>query len=90
VWRTLAWIVGVRRDPLVELPERDAAGRHVGGPRYAPGPTQTRQYGGARRPGGGSTAPARTRGAYWSHVRAYLQARAAESTGTTSRPGGGQ
>jgi len=34
VWRTLAWLVGTRPDPPVELPERDAAGKLVGGPRY--------------------------------------------------------
>jgi hypothetical protein len=39
VWRTLAWIVGVRRDVPVELPERDAAGHGcVDGPRYATQP----------------------------------------------------
>jgi hypothetical protein len=38
VWRTLAWITGSRTDPPVELPERDAAGRLVGRPRYAARP----------------------------------------------------
>lgn len=38
VWRTLAWITGTRPDPPVELPERDADGRLLDGPRYATRP----------------------------------------------------
>jgi hypothetical protein len=38
IWRTLAWIVGTRSDPPVELPERDADGHLIGGPRYASRP----------------------------------------------------
>lgn len=37
-WRTLAWFLGVRSDPPVELPERYADGSLVGGPRYATRP----------------------------------------------------
>ena len=37
-WRTLAWLLGVRSDPPVELPERDEAGELVGGPRYVARP----------------------------------------------------
>lgn len=37
-WRTLAWLLGVRSDPPVELPERYPDGSLVGGPRYATRP----------------------------------------------------
>lgn len=37
-WRTLAWLLGVRPDPPVELPERYPDGSLVGGPRYATRP----------------------------------------------------
>lgn len=37
-WRTLAWLLGVRPDPPVELPERDEAGELVGGPLYVTRP----------------------------------------------------
>lgn len=37
-WRTLAWLLGVRADPSVELPERYPDGSLVGGPRYATRP----------------------------------------------------
>lgn len=38
VWRTLAWLLGVRPDPPVELPERDEGGELVGGPLYVARP----------------------------------------------------
>ena len=37
-WRTLAWLLGVRPDPPVELPKRDEAGELVGGPLYVTRP----------------------------------------------------
>jgi hypothetical protein len=33
-WRTLAWLLGVRPEPPVELPERDEDGQLAGGPLY--------------------------------------------------------
>jgi hypothetical protein len=74
VWRTLAWLLGVRPDPPVELPERDEDGRLVGGPRYAVRPDLSspiwrmcearrweRQHADALH--------------YWEHVRALADAR---------------
>lgn len=67
-WRTLAWLLGVRPDPPVELPERHADGSLVGGPRYATRPDPASpvwQAAQARR-------RARARvdaGRHWEHVR---------------------
>jgi hypothetical protein len=38
VWRTLAWLLGVRPDPPAELPERTTDGELVGGPLHTSRP----------------------------------------------------
>jgi hypothetical protein len=76
VWRTLAWIVGTRPDPPVELPERDAAGELVDGPRYAVRPDLSspiwRASEARRRNHAREDAQE-----HWARVRAYLRTRRA-------------
>ena len=44
-WRTLAWLLGVRPDPPIELPRRDEDGQlEPGGERYATRPDPTSPY----------------------------------------------
>ena len=74
VCRTLAWIVGTRADPPVELPERDAAGELVDGPRYATRPDPSSPVWRAAE----ARRTHRTRldaQDHWQRVRAYLRQR---------------